>query len=550
MPVYDIVPESVSGSEYMAATGAASVVAALSDASDSSYAKSTSSAFLTRYLLSDPSSPTGRLCSIGVYVRNKKPGASQARAWLAAVTDSSGINSGAWLVYPTGAAIVDSEILAHQGQNPDDAAFVANITLPLANRLMLQFDDQNVVGANNAFLYEALARLYYLPAVTCGTPSAPAGTVTTTQRPVCTTALSLVVESWQLPSGLPTFLTGGDVEFAIYKSADAPGAAPPVTPDPVWTGSVRFSETTAGTRTPSVSATPDVYLPNGSYVVYARTSRDLMSGSQLYWSAWAKSAEWTQDLALPTAPTLTPKVDDANQRMVLSVNCPATDGYNSVTRLFELQRLVGGVWRDVRGLGDFASGFFQPDFFQPSFFQVVIDGSATTGYDYECERAATNTYRARYSMTLAADASVRRWSAWAELGVTGPALTGWNLKTVADPAGNMTSAPVVAEPSEDSQAKVGLFEVLDRELPVAVSSTLGGMSGALSLSVVGSAKIVLLEALRDYAGLVLLETAFGDVKYIRLTKVSWIRRGTAAAPRRLASITYAEVGCDLPESTT
>ena len=528
MPVYDLNIDS----PYMSGTGlgyvgAANPMAALSDASDLSYVRVEIAGWASGYTLADPSSPAGRLCSIGLVVRNSTARAGAAGAQLFSVGGSWGVT----LICPTGTSIVNSEILAYQGQDPDSSAFVSSLT-PLANNLVIVFFDTS--ADRSAMFYKALGRLYYLPNVSCGTPSAPTGTVTTTQMPACTVPLSLLVESWQLPSGRPRFLTGGDVEFAIYRSADAPGAAPPATPGPVWTVKTRFAESTVGTRTPSISATPDVSLPNGTYVVFARASRDLMSGPRLNWSAWVKSAAWTQNLTLPTAPTLTPAADSANQRMALSVNCPTTTGYDSATGILELQRLVGGVWRDVRGLGSIA---------------IAIDSTVAIGYDYEFERAATNTYRSRVSMVLTAD-SIRYYSAWAQVTATGPAVTGWNLKTVEVPASNWIAAGVNPDPAEEPQRSAAVFEPFGRDRPVVVYGTVGGVGGALQIECRSAAEIALADALSEYAGPVLLETAFGDAKYIAVTKCSWTRQGTLAGPRRTLAVTYTEIACDLPTDAT
>ena len=131
--------------------------------------------------------------------------------------------------------------------------------------------------------------------------------------------------------------------------------------------------------------------------------------------------------------------------------------------------------------------------------------------------------------------------------VTGPALTGtaWNIKTVELPASNWIGAGVLTAPAQESQATVGVLQVLDRDLPVTVGGTTGGMADTMDVVASGATEIAALKALRDYTGVVLIESAFGDVKYARLLAVSWARRGTAAAPRLQGQVKFAEVGSGL-----
>jgi hypothetical protein len=543
MPVYDIVPDVdvFDGWNVWDVTGGGTAAAALADSSDATYVKAAVASWPLGFELTHLHSYTGRLCSIGLLVRNKRTAAGRSYAAVYTWTPPSGPkNYGPTLEYPMGSSIVDSELLAHQGQDPDAAAFGSEAGWPpeylppmTAGRILLDFADQNADVGDRTAVYKALVRLYCLPAVTCGAPSAPTGTVTITQRPTCTVALALTVESWQLPAGLSTFLTGGDVEFAVYNAADAPDATPPVTPAPLWTSVTRYNETTVGARTPSVSATPDVFLPNGDYTVYARASRDLMSGAGLYWSDWAH-AHWTQDVAVPDAPTLTAVASDALQRMAFTVHADKPEGYTASSCLIDLQRLVAGVWRDVRGVS--GSG-------------VVEDTTVTLGYDYECERGAQNIYRSRSSMILT-DGGLRMYSPWAEVTVAGPALSGWNVKTPDAPANNWLGVAVKSGPEDKPQRAVKVFEPMGRTRPVVVFGTMGGVGGTLRVTANGGAEVALLESLSEYAGAVLLESAFGDVRYIAVTECSWARQGTRGAPRRTADVKYAEVACDLPTSAT
>ena len=53
------------------------------------------------------------------------------------------------------------------------------------------------------------------------------------------------------------------------------------------------------------------------------------------------------------------------------------------------------------------------------------------------------------------------------------------------------------------------------------------------------------QALVDYEGLVLIETAFGETLYCSLTGTTVKRQGTSPAPRLAGTLTFAQVDCDL-----
>ncbi len=86
--------------------------------------------------------------------------------------------------------------------------------------------------------------LYYLPLASVAAPSLPSGTIDDTQRPTCRVAASAILAHWQqslIPYTGSAWLAGIDVEWRIYRKADAPGADPPNDKDAVWTGFTRSS---------------------------------------------------------------------------------------------------------------------------------------------------------------------------------------------------------------------------------------------------------------------------------------------------------------------
>ena len=153
-------------------------------------------------------------------------------------------------------------------------------------------------------------------------------------------------------------------------------------------------------------------------------------------------------------------------------------------------------------------------------------------------------------MVLTADGTVA-YSPWTQATVTGPPVsgTGWNLKTVDLPASSWLGAPVLTEPSEQLQCQETVFIPLDRDYPVVVRGSIGGAARHARLSRPGRRRGGGARGAGGLRGLIYLETAFGDSKWIAVTDCNWKRQGTSAAPRRIGTITYTEVGSGLGTSS-
>jgi len=532
-------PTAMRSDGYFAVTGTSYASTALSDGSDATYCKVASGAVLpVDMVCTFPSLGTGeRVVSVCPWVRSRQPGTKNVRAcvafsgWTPPDWEVPYASEGLAMSLPTVVGTATAyEVAAQNGQPlvPGDNRewkWYQN-TFP-----MVAFYDPHTADANRALWYEAGLNFYALKAATVASPTAPSGTVSTTQYPACSATVSAVVESWQKPSGLPDFMTGLSVEWSVYAGSLT---YPSGTAIATWTSRHAIGAYIDGitASTLACSSAPPAPLPNGALTLFARVSRDHPSGVPA-WSARAYK-QWTQSVPNPATPTLTATANTPGQLVALQVNAPATTGYDSSTGQVEVERLVGGAWRVVRGMDE---------------VPVAIGSTVLVGNDLECEREATNTYRARVSAWHTADA-VRRYSAWTQQAVAGPAFSGsgWNLKALEDPSASWLGAPVVGRPEEQGQRSTAVLEPLDRERPIVLSGTPAGLGGSLEVQASGAAEVAALEGLEDYRGLVYLETAFGDGKHVRLTRASWSRSGTREGPRRVASLEYAEVDAGLAES--
>jgi len=480
-----------------------------------------------------PSSPSGRLAALGMTVRSLHQGSNIAAPVTLVSFDASGTNfyTAGTITLPSGIyTVTTQQVYPDVGWDPD-ALSAAGASLP--NHFAVRTTWAWSGGGWQHQIAELTLQAAYLLPVSVGTPSAPTGTKTT-QYPTLTVPISLTVESWQLRAS--TFLCGGDVEFQIFRLADAPGSTPPGGVTPVWQGTTRFSATTLGANAPSISTVPDEPLPDGTYVMFCRASRDLIAGSKLYWSSWSKSATWLQLNGAPiNTPSVSAAVDNSGQRMAITVTASTSTGYDSSSAILTLQRQTAAGWVDVRGLTG---------------IPLALGSPVLVGYDYEADRAVTNTYRARVSQLLSADEYTRCVSAWGTGSATGPTIsgTGWNFKAVELGTSSWMSANVVGDPAEETQRVTGLLTVLDRDYPVSVAGTVSGMKTTYEVIAYGTSDAAALRALRDYSGLLKIEDPWGGSKYARAMKVSWAVKGTPTMPLLAGSVECAEVGSGLDVS--
>lgn len=87
--------------------------------------------------------------------------------------------------------------------------------------------------------------------------------------------------------------------------------------------------------------------------------------------------------------------------------------------------------------------------------------------------------------------------------------------------------------------KSGASEVVEPVILQAYARDWGG--GTLEVTARSAAEIAKLKGLVECDATLLIETAFGEAFYARITKPAWARSGTVVAPRRPASLDYAQV---------
>ena len=277
-------------------------------------------------------------------------------------------------------------------------------------------------------------------------------------------------------------------------------------------------------------------LPDGNYAVFARAVRDHPSGSDVgrgvnAWTAYQKTT-WSQLIGAPGAPGAGYAADSAGQGIVLHGYLSAPAAYTQSSGLAYVERLVGGVWRAVRGM------------------TAVVVPAAN---DHEARRGLR--VRSRHDEHLPHPLELRERHATARWPTrrgrpspspgrrrSGPA--GISRRSTSSPRPGWAPASSPSRASRD-QTQATIFYPLDRPCPVVVKGSAGGWAGSYDFIANGAAAVAAVRALTDYEGLVLVETAFGDSFYCSLTGMSVKRQGTSAAPRLAGTLTFAQVDCDL-----
>ena len=378
--------------------------------------------------------------------------------------------------------------------------------------------------ANRAYVYDLFGDVYCCARPTAALATTPASPVLSTSYPTLSATFSALIEDWQDNSGAPA-RTELEYEMRLFSSAQYTAQGfNPTTSAAVWSsqGLTAPLDYTDG-ATPSsetVDEEPDAFLPNDIYRLYGRARR--------YFDA-AQVGDWAYisvDVGVTPcpAPALTATIADAAQRVALVATAGATTGAASPLVSIERSADGGATWQPVRGATRVPVAF----------------GTPLTVLDYEAPRETSVRYRANTEATFVDVQLVSAWGAATAAGTL--TATTWNLKVPLDPTLNWLDANVDADPTFAQNEDAGVFRPIGRKYPVVVSMSIGGADGSMVVTARTAAEWAKLEALRDYAGSLLLESPRGWSRYIRIIGRSWTETGGKGAARRKVACEFLEVG--------
>lgn len=502
MAVTTVVPNATaSGASLFTVTGAASIDAALSDGSDSTYIMKTSSVVGSADAIVDFGTAT--------ITSSQRVKRVRVRARCSTPTSVGKIN-----VY-LGSRVSNQNYfysgLAVRGANTSATTFTGPYfnsapngqewTQSAINGLRVkveEYKDSSDIGK----IYELYVDIDIASKPTV-TVSAPTGTITSSAAPDVTWAFADTDNETQAYYQIKVFTA------AQYGA----GGFDPLTSTPTWdSGEIAASDQTA--------VIGSLLLP-ATYRAYVRVAKSI-NGSP-FWSDYAYSG-FVISFTAPTIPTMSVSWSDALGKASFTLTGAAPTGYTS--QYYDIERSDDGgtTYAPVRN----ASGIVP---------NVSYVGTAV---DYEAPRGIIANYRCR---TVGVDSSSNEFpSAWGtvqQILITNDAT--WWFKAVEDPTLNKGSIRVLRSTSITVDEPNSVFRPLGESRPVVVSGPIQGQDGSYAIKTVNSSEWDNLLPLLNYQGIILAQDPYGNQKYIRIVSREWNAANNGANVHRDVSIRYVEV---------
>lgn len=428
-------PNGTSAAANSSVSGAASVHAALSDDSDSSYIRSAGSPGIGSVVvdMGTVTLPAGAVTK-QMRVRHRVGNRVAAFGCASSVNIPGSENSdpAALQVSGTSAVAIATYVSAY-----------AAVTLSQATIDALQLTITGEVGNDTSQRhYESYIDLIYAEAPVCAI-TAPSGSPTITDRTSPTV-------SW-------THTPGSDggaqsrYEVRVFTAAEygIGGFDPATSPASFETGQVLGS-------TPSILVGP---LANATYRVYVRTAQTVNGAA--HWSAWDFEA-FEIDVSPPVIDSIVAAPDSADGRMIVTVE---RDVAEEDWDFIELQSSIdaGTTWIPVRGCTLVA----------PS------DPDSWVGYDYETAPGVEVIYRARATAVLSDIEVVGPWASsnseqWETSKLWVKALTNTPLSM---------QVALRDVPAPSYGVSQGAFSVLGSSSPVVVTDVRSLATGTLLIQI-------------------------------------------------------------------
>lgn len=562
MGIIRIKPDSTSLEVVTIYGGAASVHAALSDGSDTTYVRQDGlSSTILQLGLGNPSVPADSfIVSVVPGLRLKKEKASEAlKAYVYDFRPGAGGSSTGWpatkmdLSTQLVSVISERALYAAQGDavaaaHPAGLHDAARWEDVIANALFRVDTNSSQSESLRAYLYEAFADVYTLKRPTVSV-TAPSGTINNTSQPVISVTVSEVIEAFQdTQPGLVDWLKIGNLDVAVYPASvyGAGGFDPAANVDQAaWSS---FGQTQYGPMSyidGTTASTQVVQVPIGTplansttYRAYVRARRAATAGDSVQQALWQNEGTWayaqfTIAVTPASAPGLSVGAPGSYGDPQLYVTTPANPGSHTNLRL-EIQRTAdsGATWQPVLGSAEES-------------LQSVPFSDSLDLNDLAPPRGVALKYRARVISTAAGYELASAWTAPATT-VTVP-VSGWHFKTFRDPWPLVMNAQVIGHPEERVNLDRAVFRPKGRKYPVVVRGTQSGYDGSYTihiegLSIYGTPLWTVWEKLLAYQGRIAVDEAFGTQKWIEIVgEPQWIRKGTLTAPIHELTFGYVEV---------
>lgn len=502
MAVVIIRPNSnVSGATNWTITGgSASVNAALSDNSDTTYIRKTNSLSGTYSVIqgfgTTSVGASQRVRRVRLRARIQTP-STAGKLNLQLGTRVNGVNYFGPALAVRGQVATGEVVGPWYSTAPDGGAW----TQAKIDAVCLQATEYRD-STDRAFIYELYIDVDVANQATV-TVSAPTGTITTTAKPDV---------SWSVSD--PDGDASTWYQVKVFDSvAYGAGSFDPSTSAAKWdSGQVESGD---------VTTTVGTYLQNGAYRAYVRSGK-VIAGS-VFWSGWAYSS-FTLSLTAPTVPTLSVSWSATTNSISITMT-GATVSPTFTYQQYDVQRTLdgGGTWTAVRdGTARDPNGSFV----------VAIT-------DYEAARGQSIGYRCRSVGYVGDNVIASAWSATTNVTTTNDGA--WWFKSMSTPALNVGTVTVLDGLDVNVEEQIGVFRPLGRQYPVVLSQAIGGLDGSYEIATRGAAEHAAVWAVLAHQGTLLVQDPFGEQKYIRIIRRGMNRTGGASMPITRIAVEYVEV---------
>lgn len=481
------------------ATGAASIPAALNDDSDSSYIRKDVSGTADIIVGFGTFSLTSSqiIKQVRLRARAQTP-TSSGKVTFTLGTRVSGSNYFTPAYTVKGTQSTQTFTGAYYTSSPDGATW----DQARLDSVRVQVTDYRST-TDRAYVYELYVDVDVANAPTCSV-TAPTASVTTTAKPDV---------SWTYTD------TDGDgqtfYQVKVFTEAQyTAGTFDPTSSTATWTsGQVNGSDTTT---------TVGDYLLDGTYRAYVRLAKTI--NGEPFWSSWAYS-QFVVDLVQPTAPSLAPTFESADNRVAVTATGASAAGYDF--QVFEVQRSTNqSTWVTVRDASELSPN--------TSYIATITD--------YEAPRGVTNYYRARSIAYLGDNVVASDFGTTASVTVTNDG--GWWLKAITAPTLNVGAVRILEGLDELIEEDLGIFRPKGRSTALVVSGTIYGRDGTYRIVTSTSSEWDDVYAIARHQGTILVQDPFGEQKYIRLVGRRWVTTGAVSALRRQLDLAYVEASGD------
>lgn len=262
-------------------------------------------------------------------------------------------------------------------------------------------------------------------------------------------------------------------------------------------------------------------LRPATYRAYVRVAKSINGAP--FWSAWAYS-QFTISYTAPTIPTMLVSWSDSLGRTSFTLTGAAPTGYSS--QYFDIHRSddAGVIYEGIRD-GE----------------NLAPNGSyVATAQDYEAPRDAVAYYRCR---AVGVDSNSNEfpsdWGTVQQVLVTNDDT--WWFKAVGDPTINKGSVRVLKELNVAVQEPNTVFRPLGATRPIVVAGPIQGEDGGYNIKTVTEDEWDDIYPLVTYQGTILVQDPFANQKYIRIIDRQWTAETQSGKIYRDINLRYVEV---------